>query len=392
MLQKIEICGKYTKANIMASSFQEEIIPDIIKTCNLKVFENEKIVVMPDCHPGKGCVVGFTSTYKDALVPNMIGVDQGCGMCISDITDAFNKDNIEIVLESIDSFIRDKIPHGFNVNKSFNDIKPYVKNLGLIEEIINISSIIGDSDKYNYHIKSLGSLGGGNHFIEISNDSNGRVYLIIHSGSRNFGLKTAKYFQKLAVEYCRSKSLSLNNKEKYSVHKELCFLEDDILKDYEYVHNIAVQFAETNREIISKRIHNHLNINTDCKHIIHNYIDTDNKIIRKGAISAKKDELVLIPINMRDGSIIGYGKGNNEWNNSAPHGAGRITSRKKAKELISLDDFEKSMVGIYSTSINKNTIDESPMAYKSIDDILECVVDTIEITDILKPIYNFKSS
>jgi RNA-splicing ligase RtcB len=408
----IELNGKYTNAFIYTDNIESEAISQLINLCNQEFIKDSKIRIMPDCHVGKGCTIGTTITIQDKIVPNLVGVDIGCGMLTVELG------NIDLNLINVDNFIRNNIPSGFNINKEskFN-YKDNIENLKCFRDIPK------SSNEYN---KAIGTLGGGNHFIEINIDNNQNKYLVIHSGSRNLGNQIARYYQDKAIDYHsgldynyettretiiktykdQGKRKEIKNalellKKEYvrkecSIQKDLCYLEGILKDNYLYDMNIAQKFANKNREIIAFRIIEEcirLKFNKLNKfQTIHNYIDLQNNILRKGAISAQKDEKVLIPINMRDGSIVAIGKGNPEWNYSAPHGAGRIMSRNKAKETFLLEDFQNSMKDIYTTSVNKSTLDECPMAYKSIEDIINNIQDTVEIIDIIKPIYNFKSS
>lgn len=407
----LEVKGKYNKAIVYTKNIEEEAINQVEEICNQEVFKNSKIRIMPDCHPGKGCVIGTTMTIEDKIIPNLVGVDIGCGMKTVELG------NIDLDLESIDNYIKKNIPHGFSINN--NPKTDYKKT---IEKLRCFRDIPKSSKEFN---RALGSLGGGNHFIEINEDSNKNKYLIIHSGSRNLGHQVATYYQNKAYEYHsglndefqhekdeliksykksgRRKEIQkalVKLKEDYkkecNIPKYLCYLEGRLKDDYLHDMKIVQEYANLNRSVMSKRIIE------ECMELdfaslnkfqtIHNYIDLDSMILRKGSISAQKDEKVLIPINMRDGSILAIGKGNPEWNCSAPHGAGRLKSRGKAKEDITLEEFENSMKDVFTTCVKESTIDESPMAYKDMDEILGNTKDTIDIIDILKPIYNFKSS
>ncbi|MCU6009086.1 RtcB family protein, partial [Clostridioides difficile] len=355
------------------------------------------------------------------VVPNLVGVDIGCGMATIPLEKYINNINYT----KLDKIIRDYIPHGFKIhNKSREKL---LKNLFNID-INNLRCEVNKNRAY----MSLGTLGGGNHFIEVDKSEKGQMYLTVHTGSRNLGKQIADYYQDKAIKYCIEKykksyddakeflisTLKKDNKEhlinKYlkdlsdrklnKPHDDLCYLENDLMEDYLHDMSIAQKYAAANRMVIIADIlfkYNSLDVNYDhfirdikCDVIecIHNYIDMDSKILRKGAISANKDETVIIPVNMRDGIILGKGKGNSEWNYSAPHGAGRILSRGKAKEKISLDEFEESMKEIFTTCVGQSTLDEAPQAYKPIEDILNNIGDTIEIMEVLKPVYNFKSN
>ena len=351
---------------------------------------------MPDSHAGKGCTVGTTMTIKDKVTPNLVGVDIGCGM----LTVELNDSNIDC--EKLDAIIRSKIPNGFNVHEN----QRY---------IFDFSNLIC----YNYvdidrALLSIGSLGGGNHFIEVDySEKSNKYYLVIHSGSRKLGGDVCKYYQNMAfnnINEIKNIKYSLIKKLKYEgrakeidyelkniknpiTNKELAHLSGEYFNQYLNDMAIVQRFAVLNRKTMADIIIKEMGFNESSRfETIHNYIDFKRMILRKGAVSAEQGERLLIPINMRDGSLICIGKGNSDWNYSAPHGAGRIMSRKKAKENISMDDFKSSMNGVFTTSINQSTIDEAPQAYKSIDEISSTITDTATIVDVIKPIYNFKAS
>lgn len=370
-------------------------------------FANSKIRIMPDVHAGAGCVIGFTATYIDKIIPNIVGVDIGCGMRVANL----GKANID--LQEFDEVIKKFIPSGRNVNQTEQVDFSRLKDLRCYHHLKNPSG---------YFEKSIGTLGSGNHFLELEIDDEQNVYLVIHTGSRNLGKQVAEYYQNVAIDVISgSRHFDQQSKviiEKYKaigkakeieqalkeiksnwkaqsvkIPKDLCYVENSDMDDYLHDMRICQEYAVLNRETIMKNILAHIGIKPiETFETIHNYVDMDHKIIRKGAVSAKKDEILLIPINMRDGSLLCKGKGNEDWNCSAPHGAGRILSRSEAKELISLDEFKKSMSGIYTTSVCKSTIDESPMAYKPMEEIMNCIKDTVEIMKILKPIYNYKAA
>lgn len=364
----IEIRGKYNTAKVYTDIIEEAAISQIIELCNQEFTKENKIRIMPDTHAGAGCTIGTTMTIKDKLVPNLVGVDIGCGMEVVKLK------NKHIELEKLDKMINNFIPSGFDINKEEHR---FVNN-------INISSLYCSKNvNLQRSYLSIGTLGGGNHFIEIDKDSNGCLYLVIHSGSRNLGKQVAEYYQNLAID-------SLINMK--NINKALAYLQGDAFNKYLCDMKITQEFAEWNRKAIVDIIVRNMKFKVAEQFTtIHNYIDTDNMILRKGAISAQKGEKVIIPMNMRDGSIIAIGKGNADWNYSAPHGAGRLMSRSAAKENITIKEFKESMKGIFTTSVNISTIDESPMAYKPMEEIVSNIQDTVEITDIIKPIYNYKS-
>lgn len=404
----IKLKGKYNTAKVFTDYIEDEAVLQIIKLLNQDFIKDAKVRIMPDCHAGAGCVIGFTADIGEKVIPNLVGGDIGCGMLTVKLG------QVDMDLAKLDDVIRNNIPAGFNYHKEkvvdFDDIQ----NLKCYKELKDIERIE----------KSIGTLGGGNHFIEVDIDSNGNKYLVIHSGSRNLGQQVAKYYQNLAIELQRGKEDYFNKKqeiiETYKAQgkqkeipealielkkeydrlqpkypKELCFLTGKYRKEYLHDMEICQEYANLNREtmanIVLKKIFNKSLDKFEHFHTIHNYINFKDNIMRKGAISAYKGEKVLIPINMRDGSILAVGKGNSDWNYSAPHGAGRLMSRSEAKENISLEEFQKSMAGIYTTSVNESTLDESPMAYKPIESILANIGETVEVIEVIKPIYNFKA-
>ncbi len=363
---------------IFTNNIDKETLNQINIMMEYEPFKSAKVRIMPDTHKGEGSVIGFTATITDKVIPNVVGVDIGCGMlCI-------NLGKINLKLKKFDEGVRREVPAGTacfeNTTTKFDNIL----NLKCYNKL--------DNAKFD---KQIGTLGGGNHFIELDKDNKENVYLIIHTGSRNLGKQVAKYYQELAI-----KLLSCDETSK--IPKELCYLEGTYKDDYLHDMKICQEYAILNRETIAINIIENV-INTmltekldytklEKFHTIHNYINFEDNIVRKGAISAKKDEIVIIPINMRDGSIIAKGKGNENWNNSAPHGAGRIMSRSKAKAKVSLKEYKETMKNIYSSSVCESTIDESPFAYKPMKEIITNTKDTIEIIKIIKPIYNFKAS
>lgn len=394
----MEIKGKYNTARVFSDNVEEGAIAQIIELCNQEFAKDSIIRIMPDTHAGAGCTIGTTMTIKDKIVPNLVGVDIGCGM---EIIKLKNK-NIE--LSKLDKVIHEYIPAGFDIRKKEH---PYVKSLDL-EELICRKDV-----NINRAKLSIGTLGGGNHFIEVNKDGNGNLYLVVHSGSRHLGKQVAQFYQELGYKELVAQSeiikdlvarLKAQGREKEiqkeikkvkppKINKQLAYVQGKSFDNYLSDMKLVQKFAVLNRKAILDEIVRRMDFKIEEQFTtIHNYIDIDNMILRKGAISAREGEKVLIPINMRDGSLICIGKGNKDWNFSAPHGAGRLMSRSKAKEVISLNEFKKSMEGIYSTTVNRSTIDESPMAYKPMDEIIENIRDTVEITDIIKPIYNFKAA
>ncbi len=400
----IEINGKFNTAVCYTNNIEDTAREQIEAVCNEAVFSNSKIRIMPDVHAGKGCTIGTTMTIEDKVVPNMVGVDIGCGMYTVCLGKA------EIDLEKFDGAAH-YIPSGRNVWEGRQERFDLT--------VLRCYRNLKDSKRLQ---RSLGTLGGGNHFIEIDEDDEGNKYLIIHSGSRNLGTQTANFYQGIAVdlnlgkeEYFKKRDeiirtykeqgrkteiqSSLKQLEKEWEKKqptmpaELCYLYGTFMEDYLHDIDICQRFAKRNREKIAEILLEKTSLTGyEAFHTIHNYIDIDEMVLRKGSVSAKKGEKLLIPINMRDGSLICKGKGNEDWNNSAPHGAGRLMSRSAALEKLTLAEYQEQMSGIYTTCVNSLTLDESPMAYKSMNEIIENIEPTAEIIAHIKPIYNFKAS
>ena len=399
----LEIKGKMNTAICYAKVVEDVAIEQIKRMCDYELTAGNKVRIMPDVHAGKGCTIGTTMTVTDKACPNIVGVDIGCGMYTVKLADK----NLDF--EKIDEACH-YIPSGRNVwdgRKERFDIQE-LKCYRALKDTKRLA-------------RSLGTLGGGNHFIEIDKAADGTHYLVIHSGSRNLGKQVAEIYQQLAIDlhagkedyFIRREEIIRTYKEagrraeiqdalkelakEYTaktsdVPEDLCWLYGSFLGDYLHDVEICQRFACRNREIMAETILERTGMSKEeAFHTIHNYIDTNEMILRKGAIAAHKGERVLIPINMRDGSVIAVGKGNPEWNYSAPHGAGRIMSRGKAKENLSLEEYRASMEGIYTTSVNENTLDEAPMVYKSLDDILDVINEAVDIVDIIKPVYNFKA-
>ena len=391
---------------IYAKTIEPQVLDQIREVEEKNIFDNDKIKIMPDTHAGKGCVIGFTAPIKEVVVPNLVGVDIGCGILTVYLGD------IDINLKELDEFIYHNIPHGKDVNKESN------------VSALNLTSKLRAKIDVERANKSLGTLGGGNHFIEINrlDSSNGEesiafphgLYLQIHTGSRHLGHQICDYYQDLAIKQqmveIETKKTNLiktlkelNQVSKIqeelskldcTINKSLASLNGELKEDYLHDMKICQEFAWLNREFIAVKILDFLNITPficDKFHTVHNYIDFDDNILRKGAIACKKNHRVTIGLNMRDGSLLGIGKGNDDWNQSGPHGAGRIMSRTQAKKEISMEDYKKSMEGIYTTSINKSTIDESPFAYKDYQEIMDLVGETVTIVGRIKPVYNFKA-
>jgi len=309
-------------------------------------------------------------TIKDKVVPNLVGVDIGCGMEVVKLA------NRDLDLQKLDNLIYAKIPSGFNIRDKAHSFS----------EQIDLSELkCRKKVDLNQGLRSIGTLGGGNHFIEINRDSEGYLYLVVHSGSRHLGLEVANLYQKEA-----HKSLS---KTKSDIPKSLCYLSGALFTDYLHDMKIIQRFADLNRKTIVNEIVKGMKLETlEQFTTIHNYIDLQAMILRKGAVSAKKGEMLLIPINMRDGSLLCRGKGNSDWNCSAPHGAGRLMSRTEAKSSLTLAQYKETMAGIYTTSVNKRTLDECPLAYKPLEEIVNNIGATVEIIDRIKPLYNFKAA
>lgn len=394
----IEIQGRFNTAKVFADTLDEKARGQLSRVCDAEHFSQCKIRVMPDVHAGVGCVIGFTMALKDKVVPNMVGVDIGCGMYLCQLQEK------EIDYAMLDSAIRSKVPSGnTNHKKPIEEAERFnFENLRCFEGINVINAK-----------RCLGTLGGGNHFIEVDRDSDGTLYLVIHTGSRNLGAGVAEFYQKRGYQVLsqkleekynvllekakseeeREKILREKEEEKASVLPHEAYVEGQLFEDYIQDMKITQEFADLNRKIIANRLIDALGLHVvESFTTTHNYIDMDEMVLRKGAVSAKKGEKLLIPINMRDGGLLCIGKGNEDWNNSAPHGAGRLMTRSKAKETISLEDYQKAMEGIYSTCISTGTLDESPMAYKNKGEIVKNIAPTAEIFKEIKPVYNFKSA
>lgn len=390
---------------IFTDNIEPEAMNQITTLMKQPAFKNAKVRIMPDVHAGAGCVIGFTANFSDVVIPNLVGVDIGCGMLTTRL-----KLTEEPDLKKLDSVIHKYIPAGREVHEhSTSSIQEFM-GLYCFNQLKDTSRLLA----------SKGTLGGGNHFIELDKNDAGDYFLVIHTGSRNLGKQVADIYQKKAVDNIYTldkakvrkqiieelKNLGRESEiesrlrafdsayDKYkTVPKELCYLTDDDKHCYLHDMQICQMFAKENRYTIANIIIDKMGWKYDCQFdTIHNYIELGSHIIRKGAINADYGKLLLIPMNMRDGCIIGVGRGNEDWNNSAPHGAGRIMSRATARQNIKLEDFEKSMEGIYTTSVNDTTVDESPMAYKSMEDIINNIGDTVHILEIIKPVYNFKAS
>lgn len=399
-----EIKGKINTALCYATVVEDEAIEQIRRMCDYEFTADSKIRIMPDVHAGKGCTIGTTMTVVDKAVPNIVGVDIGCGM----YTVELGKGAIDF--EKFDEAAH-YVPSGMHIwdgrqeRFDLTELRCYrsLKNTKWLE-------------------RSLGTLGGGNHFIEIDEAGDGTKYLVIHSGSRNLGKQVADLYQQLAIDLHKGIGEYLEAREEIirtykaqgrraeiqkalqklkwdkenlepDIPADLCYLSGKYLEDYLHDVVICQRFARRNREKMAEVLLERTGMSgSNAFHTIHNYIDTDEMILRKGAIAAHAGEKVLIPINMRDGSVLAVGKGNPEWNYSAPHGAGRLMSRTKAKNTLTLEEYQETMKGVYTTSVNENTLDEAPMAYKSLEDIIDVIRESVDVIDIMKPVYNFKAS
>ena len=411
----IEVKGTYNTAKLFTDTADDATIAQVRNLMNQPSVEGSKVRIMPDCHAGAGCVIGTTMTITDKVIPNLVGVDIGCGMLATKLKEQ------RINLPKFDSVSQAEVPAGMKMRRtahsladeiSINDLACYKKtNCRLSEDVFRLS---------------LGTLGGGNHFWELDQDEEGSIWLVVHTGSRRSGKDVAEYYQRQAYEHLnvtgekyretlaekreafinqmkaegREKEISrllpqwqkAQGKPEITVPYAVAWCEGSLFDDYIHDMKIMQAYAKLNRRIITEVILKKCKLHAvEQFETIHNYIDTDHMILRKGSVSARAGERLLIPINMRDGALICIGKGNDDWNQSAPHGAGRLMSRTEAKNSISMKDYRESMSGIYTTSVNKGTLDESPMAYKPIDEIVANIAPTAEIISHIKPIYNFKA-
>lgn len=400
----LELTGKYNTAKVFTDNIDPAAVSQIIELCNQEFVKDSKIRIMPDVHAGAGCTVGTTMTVTDKVVPNLVGVDIGCGMLTTAIAEK------EIDLEKLDKLIHEKIPAGFNIRTKKHEYLRYT-DLEALKCAKHVDLTRAEL--------SLGTLGGGNHFIEVDRSDEGELYIVIHSGSRRLGLEVAKYYQDLAYKQLNGSSAEdtealiaklksegrhreiekelakLKNVKRTSIPKHLAYAEGQLLKDYIYDMNIVQKYAMWNRCAMMDEIIDGMDL-TDIGSFttIHNYIAPeggDRIILRKGAVAAYEGEWLLIPINMRDGSLICEGKSNPDWNYSAPHGAGRIMSRGQAKATFNMEDYVSEMEGIYTTSVSNDTLDECPMAYKDMQEIIDNIEDTVNVLKVIKPIYNFKA-
>lgn len=397
----LELKGKHNGAKVFTDVVDQNAISQVIELLNQEFTAGSRIRMMPDIHAGAGCTIGTTMTITDKIVPNLVGVDIGCGMETSRIAE----DHLD--MEKLDAVIRERVPSGFEIRQEAHKYAGAI-DLGQLRCAKHVDLLRAE--------KSVGTLGGGNHFIEVDRDDDGRLYIVVHSGSRHLGLEVATYYQeagwkaldrkddasaaRLIAELKATgrqkdiqKELERMKKTRYAtVPKALAYVQGSLFDDYIHDMRLVQRFAELNRKAISDEIVAGMGLHVeDSFTTIHNYIDTDAMILRKGAVSAKRGEMLLIPINMRDGSLLCMGKGNEDWNFSAPHGAGRLMSRAQAKESFSVEEFRHQMTGIFTTSVGKSTLDECPMAYKGMEDIVNNIGPTAEIVSIIKPIYNFKA-
>ena len=380
-----DIIGKYNKATVYALSIDAESYAQVLRMCNIEELLGSSIKMMPDMHASEGCTVGTSMTVGDKVNPSYVGSDIGCGMQVYRLKER----NIDFA--ALDSAIRELIPSGASIHTRAVSA---IKQVPLKE--LNCYGAL----RHETVLRSIGTLGGGNHFIEVDRGSEGELYLVIHSGSRRLGKDVARYYQKAAFflahgitpEEAFKKKISVSDIQSKTVPQK-CFLSGEYKERYLHDMNIAVKYAEVSRKYMGQTLISKLGLSIEEDFTtVHNYIDVVHGILRKGAVSAQKDEMLIIPINMRDGSLLCRGKGNPEWNFTAPHGAGRLMKRADAKASITLEEYREAMKGIYSTSVSESTIDESPMAYRSIDDIIDTVEPTVEITDVITPVYNFKAS
>ena len=397
----LEVFGKYNQAKIFTDVVDQASIAQVIELCNQEFTAGSRIRLMPDVHAGAGCTVGTTMTITDRVVPNLVGVDIGCGM----ETARLREDHLE--LQKLDKLIREKIPSGFAVRSA---VHRYADQIDL-EELCCFRHI-----QMLRAEKSIGTLGGGNHFIEVDRDEEGQLYVVIHSGSRRLGLEVAKYYQEEGYKILnqtdqasldrliaemraagRQKDIQKELKRRKSqkltrIPRPLAYVAGELFDQYIHDMKLVQHFARLNRQAMLDEIVKGMKLHVEEQFTtVHNYIDTDAMILRKGAVSARAGERLLIPINMRDGSLLCVGKGNEDWNCSAPHGAGRLMSRGEAKQSFTVSEFKKQMEGIYSTSVGRSTLDECPMAYKGMADILDNIGPTAEVVKVIRPIYNFKA-
>jgi len=395
-----ELQGKYAAAKVFTDVVDNESISQVINLLNQPYAKGSHVRMMPDIHAGAGCTIGTTMTIQDKICPNLVGVDIGCGM----ETVCVREDHIEP--QKLDVVIRDGVPSGFAIR---NELHKFASEIDLSKlycaKHVNLDRALC----------SIGTLGGGNHFIEADKDDDDNIYIVIHSGSRHLGLQIANFYQEAAYKALTTysqketqaiiaqlkaegrqkdiqKTLGQLKTKHCSIPKPLAYVEGELFEQYIHDMEIAQQYASLNRRAMMNTIIKGMGLHVkDQFSTIHNYIDVEHMILRKGAVSAQAGERLLIPINMRDGSVICVGKGNEDWNYSAPHGAGRLMSRAQAKQSFTVSEFKKQMEGIYTTSVGRSTLDECPMAYKDMKDIIDNISPTVSISSVIKPIYNFKA-
>ena len=397
----IEVTGRFNSAKIYTDVVDEASISQVIALCNQEFSAGSRIRLMPDIHAGAGCTIGTTMTITDKVVPNLVGVDIGCGM------ETIRVRETHLEMQKLDKLIYEKIPSGFKIRDKSHRYAGQVD----LEDLFCAKHV----DLLRAE-KSVGTLGGGNHFIEVDRDEEGNLYVVVHSGSRHLGKEVASYYQEEGFKILnrtddksiqqviqelkdagRQKEIQkelkrLKNLKQTEIPRQLAYVSGELFDQYIHDMKLVQRFAALNRQAMIDEIVKGMKLHVEEQFTtVHNYIDTDSMILRKGAVSAKAGEQLLIPINMRDGSLICVGKGNEDWNCSAPHGAGRLMSRAQAKQSFTVSDFKKQMSEVYTTSVNSSTLDECPMAYKDMSDIVENIGPTAEIVKIIKPVYNFKA-
>ena len=381
----IEIKGKYNEAKIFTDVVDSASIAQVQELCNQEFTAGSRIRLMPDIHAGAGCTIGTTMTITDKVVPNLVDVDIGCGMETTRIREG------RLELQKLDKLIYEKIPSGFSIRDKAHR---YLDEIDLSELCCAHHVDLLRAEK------SIGTLGGGNHFIEVDKDDEGNLYIVVHSGSRHLGVEVDASLQALVAQMkaesqekeIQKELKKLKNLKQTSIPKALAYVSGELFEQYIHDMKIVQHFAMLNRQAMMDEIIKGMKLHVEEQFTtIHNYIDTDAMILRKGAVSAKEGEQLLIPINMRDGSLLCVGKGNEDWNCSAPHGAGRLMSRADAKQSFTVSEFKKQMAEVYTTSVNKATLDECPMAYKGMQDILDNIGPTADVVKVIRPIYNFKA-